>query len=370
MNRFHDVVCLGMVLTIGMAIGCGEKQEVEPKKKLVRPVRSQQVFLSGSNQVRTFSGTSQAGLEAKLSFKVSGTIQRLFVTVGDKIRRGQTIAVLDPRDYGIQVQRTEAALARAKASARSASADYTRVLALYENRNASRNDLDRARAAAESSRAEVASSTKELDLARLQLGYARLSAPATCFVASVPVEVNENVQAGQTVMEVVCGSRLEVKVSMPEAFIARVNNGMAVTVTFDAIPGRRFSAIVTKVGVATGRTATTFPVTVQLQQRVPGFRSGLAAEVTFQFESRRSEASILVPPVSVGEDREGRYVYVIADISGEIARVKRTPVVIGALHAEGLEIVDGLADGMRIVTAGVRRIHDGQRVRLMDDAAN
>ncbi len=369
MNRFRDSVSLGMIVITGMVIGCGEKPEVQ-SKAFVRPVRSQQVVLSGSDQVRTFSGTSQAGLEAKLSFKVSGTIQRLFVKVGDQVRQGQTIAVLDPRDYRIRVQRTEAALARAKASARSTSADYARVRTLYENRNASRNALDQARAAAESSRAEVGSNMKELELARLQLQYARLSAPATCHVASVPVEVNENVQPGQTVMEVVCGSRLEVKVSMPEAFIARVQKGTAVTVAFDAIPGRQFSAIVTKVGVATGRTGTTFPVTVQLQQHVPGFRSGLATEVTFRFEGRQGEARILVPPVSVGEDREGRYVYVIADVSGRTARVKRTPVVIGTLHAEGLEIVDGLVDGARIVTAGVRRIHDGQRVRLMDDVAN
>ena len=215
----------------GMFGGCGDSSRVEPEE-LIRPVRSQRVFLTGSDQVRTFSGTAQAGLEAKLSFKVSGTLQRLFVKVGDKIRQGQVIAALDPQDYDLQVQRAEAALARAKASARSAAADYSRVRALYENRNASRNDLDQARAAAESSRAEVASSTKDLELARLQLGYTRLSSPAACYVASVPVEVNENVQAGKIVMEVVCGSRLEVEVSMPEAFIARVKKGSAVTATF------------------------------------------------------------------------------------------------------------------------------------------
>jgi RND family efflux transporter MFP subunit len=184
------------------------------------------------------------------------------------------------------------------------------------------------------------------------------------------VEVNENVQVGKIVMEVVCGSRLEVEVGIPEVFIARVKKGSAVTATFDAIPGLRFPAVVTKVGVASGQTGTTFPVTVQLQQSVPGFRSGLAAEVTFRFEGRKGEARILVPSVAVGEDRDGRYVYVVEGIQDGHGRVKRRSVVIGELSAEGLEIIDGLSDGTRIVTAGVRRIHDGQQVRLMDDAAN
>lgn len=365
----HFPVFFCCVLISGSFSACGGQDQAE-QEELIRPVRSQQVFLSGSDQVRTFSGTAQAGLEAKLSFKVAGTIQRLMVKVGDKVRQGQVIAALDPQDYDLQVQRSEAALARAKASARSASADYSRVRALYENRNASRNDLDQARAAAESSRAEVASGSKDLELARLQLGYTRLNAPAACYVASAPAEVNENVKAGETIMEVVCGSRLEVEVGVPEVFIARVKKGSAVTATFDAIPGLQFPSIVTKVGVASGRTGTTFPVTVQLQQRVPGFRSGLAAEVIFRFEGRKGEARILVPSVAVGEDREGRYVYVLDELIDGVGRVTRTPVVIGELHAEGLEIIDGLSDGTRIVTAGVRRIHEGQQVRLMDQAVN
>lgn len=367
MKTFTDSLWLtSLCLVSGSLMACEQPTKSETQE-LLRPVRSQQVFLTGSNQVRTFSGTSQAGLEAKLSFKVAGTLQKLFVKVGDKVRQGQIIASLDVRDYDLRVQRAEAALARAKASARSAAADYARVRALYENRNASRNDLDQARGAAEASRAQVAASTKEWELDRLQLGYTRLSAPATCHVAAVPAEINENVQTGQTVIEVVCGSRLEVEVSVPEVFIARVQNGSAVKVAFDAIPGIQFSAVVTKVGVASGRTGTTFPVTVQLEQQVPGFRSGLAADVMFRFEGQKGRARILVPPVTVGEDREGRFVFVVEEIEGGLGIVHRKPVTVGELTAEGLEILDGLVDGERVVTAGVRRLKDGRKVRLMSE---
>ena len=352
------------VLLSGVLLGC-EQPPPSETPEVIRPVRSQRVFLTGSNQVRTFSGTAKAGLEAKLSFKVSGTVQRLLVRVGGKVQQGQVLATLDPRDYDLKVQRADAALARSKASARNTNADYSRVRALYENRNASRNDLDQARAAAESSRAEVASSTKELELARLQLGYARLSAPAACYVASVPVEVNENVQAGQTVMEVVCGSRLEVEVGVPEIFIAKITKGSTVTATFDAIPGIQFQAVVTKVGVASGRTATTFPVTVQLKQKVPGFRSGLAAEVTFAFKRRKGQARLLLPSVAVGEDRDGRFVFVVEERGEGLGIVHRKSVTTGELTPEGLEILDGLSDGERVVTAGVRRIQDGRTVRLL-----
>ena len=367
MSVIHPLMLFSCSVAVLAGFLSCHSDEPTKSEELIRPVRSQQVFLSGSNQDRTFSGTARGGLEAKLSFKVSGTLDKIYIKVGDRLRQGQIVAKLDPRDYALQVQRAEASLARSKATARNAAADYTRVRALYENRNASRTDLDEARAGAEASRAEVSSTRKDLELARLQLAYTKLVSPAACSVATVPVEVNENILANvSTITEVICGSRLEVEVSIPEVFIARVKKGSTVEVTFDAIPGLRFSAIVTKVGVASGQTATTFPVTVQLQQNIPGFRSGMAADVTFHFKSKKGRARILVPPVAVGEDREGRYVYVVETTEDGFGLVHRKPVTVGELTAEGLEILDGLSDGERLVTAGVRRLHDGRKVRLMD----
>ncbi len=332
--------------------------------EIIRPVRTQAVTLTNSTQVRTFSGFSKSGLEAKMSFKVQGTVKRLNVKVGDRIRGGQVLGTLDANDYRLEVQRAEAALIRSKAQERNARAEYDRVRALYENRNASRNDLDQARAAAESSRASVQSDMKGLEIARLRMSYTKLISPGACSVAAVPIEVNENVQAGQTILEVVCGSRLEIEVAVPELFIARVVKGSDVSVAIDSMPGTTLSAVVTKVGVSSGRSATTFPVTVQLREKVSGFRSGLAAQVTFVFAGNTDQPHILVPSVAVGEDREGRYVYVVEAVEEGIAIVNRTSVTVGELRPDGIEILDGIQDGQRIVTAGVRRLHHGQKVRI------
>ena len=359
-RAFCLVSSLGIMLSF---VSCqGEDPVIED---VLRPVRSQAVFFSNAEQVRTFSGVSKSGLEASLSFKVSGTVKRLPVKVGDKVRKNQRLAEIDPKDFRLEVQRAEASLSSAKAASRNARAEYARVRALYENRNASRNDLDQARATAESSNAQVQSEQKSLELAKLQLTYTRLLAPANCSVASVPTEVNENVQAGQTIVEVVCGSHLEVEVAVPEIFIAKITPQMPVTVAFDAITGNRFPAVVTKVSVSAGKNRTTFPVTVQLQTEVPGFRSGLASDVQFTFEGKKGEPRILVPSVAVGEDQEGPFVYLLEEQEDGTGIVRRQSVFVGELTPEGLEIVNGLKDGAHIVTGGVRRLHDSQPVRLM-----
>lgn len=365
-HAFGSIRALYLLGSLGVMFNLAACQSEEPHiPEVLRPVRSQTVFFSNAEQVRTFSGVAKSGLEASLSFKVSGTVKSLPVKVGDKVRKNQRLAEIDPKDFRLEVQRAEASLASAQAGSRNARAEYARVRALYENRNASRNDLDQARATAESSNAQVQSEQKSLELARFQLTYTRLLAPENCSVASVPSEVNENVQAGQTIVEVVCGSHLEVEVAVPENFIAKINPKMPVTVAFDAIPDNRFPAVVTKVSVSTGKNSTTFPVTVQLQTQVPGFRSGLASDVQFTFEGKRGEPRILVPSVAVGEDQEGSFVFLLEEQEDGTGIVRRQPVHIGELTPEGLEIVDGLRNGAHIVTGGVRRLHNSQPVRLM-----
>ncbi|MFQ5627374.1 MAG: biotin/lipoyl-binding protein [bacterium] len=114
-TEFRKSLLIIFLIVAGMAISCGEKKQEQ--QKTLRPVRYQQVYASGGNRVRTFSGSAQAGVESRLSFKVAGTVQRIAVQVGDRVRVGQLIAEIDPADFQLQVQKSEASLNQAKAQA-------------------------------------------------------------------------------------------------------------------------------------------------------------------------------------------------------------------------------------------------------------
>jgi RND family efflux transporter MFP subunit len=343
-------------------LSCGDDRP--PTEETLRPVRYTQVYSTGGNRTRTFSGIAKSGIESNLSFKVAGTVQQLPVKVGDKIRAGQTIARLDPEDYQLKVQQADAALTQAAAQERNASADYERIRTLYENNNASKSELDAKRALFESATAQVEAATKQLELARLQLSYTNLTSPAAGSIAAVFVEVNENVATGKSIVMLTGGSQIEVEVSIPEILIKDIHENDNVTVTFDAIPGKKYSATVSEVGVAAMTFATAFQVTVRLKESDVGVRSGMAAEVAFLFQSADQRERILVPPVAVTEDQRGRFVFVVEPADSGIATVHRRSVQIGELAAEGLEVFSGLADGDLVVTAGLSKIEDGQKVKL------
>jgi RND family efflux transporter MFP subunit len=202
------------------------------------------------------------------------------------------------------------------------------------------------------------------ELARLQLNYCKLTAPVDGAIATVNVEENENVGAGQTVVLLTSGEIPKVEISMPEILIAQIRKGDEVSVAFDAIGGRQFIGKVDEVGVASSRGATTFPVIVQLEKADSDILPGMIAEVAFNFAATDSREIFYVPSVAVREDHTGRYVYVVEPSGDEFGIVHKRFVEVGELTTRGLEILKGLEDSELIVTAGVSKLADGMKVRL------
>ena len=343
---------------------CEEPPQVEQTQ--VRPVRYARVVPQGNMEQRTYSGTARAELETDLSFKVAGTLLSRDANVGDSLVAGSLVGALEDTDYRVKLQEAAAGLARAQAEVRNAEASYDRTRELYENRNASRSDLDSARAAAESARAQVRASSQQLEAARLQLSYTRLTSPQECSVAEVFAEVNQNLSAGQPVIRVNCGQCAEVVVGVPEIDIARITQGTVVQVAIDAVPNEDLTGVVTEVGVASG--GTTYPVTIALQQSCAAVRSGMAADVVFRFPTTGPRGGLVVPSVSVGEDTGGRFVFVLEPAEEDaVWLAQRRAVEVAGPAGEGLLIRSGVNEGELIVTAGVRRLTDGQLVTLLSD---
>lgn len=355
------------VATCGLVLpACDPPAAVAPEP-IIRPVRTALVAETAAGRTRTFAGSSRPGQLSNLAFRVSGSLKTVHVNVGDKVDKGAPIATLDPSDYELQVEQAQASLAQAKAQRRNAKAQFARTRQLYESASASKADLDAARAGNDSASAAVRSIGKQLQLAKAQRGYTQLVAPLAGAIAAVHSEEGEVVAAGHPVVTLTAGSKPEVRVGVPEMLIGSVKEGAEVAVTFDALPGKELKAVVTEVGVAPEQGGSTYAVTARLVEADASVRAGLAAEVTFEFELEEGNGPrIMVPAFSVGEDDKGRYVWLVDAVASEpgFAVTRRVDVTVGELTGEGIEITEGLEAGDVLVTAGVSKINDGQRVRL------
>ncbi len=333
----------------------------------LRPVRYFMVDADSGMRVRSFSGLSKSSTESRISFKVAGTVTTVAVQIGQRLQAGDLIAELDRATFALQTQQAEAALVEARANFRRAEANYERTKGLYANDNASLNDLESARASAESAEAMVESASKALEIARLNESYTRLVADTDCSIASLDVEVNENVAAGQQIAVVSCGDQFEVTVDLPESLIGSVNVGTDATIQFGAIPDRTFFGKVSEVAVASAAGTAGFPVVIRILEKSAALRSGLAADVSFLFSADEADGTYVLPVTAVVNNSEGTYVFIAEPGGNGEAIVRRRPVQLGELTQLGIEIVDGVSIGDRVITAGISVIRDGQRVLLEAD---
>ena len=354
---------LTLLVATLMVSACGKSDD--PVEERLRPVRYMTVTDASVFRDRSFSGTSKSSRESRLSFKVSGTVVNVPVQIGQRLNAGDLIAEIDPASYVLQAQQAQASLVEAQANDRRAAANYERTKGLYANDNASLNDLESARAQAESVGAQVRAAGKTLEIARLNVSYTKLTADTDCSIALLDIEVNENVASGQQVAAVSCGDAFEVTVDLPESLIGSVNATTPVTVRFGSIPGQEFSGVISEVAVALAAGSAAFPIVIKIAENHPSLRSGLAADVTFQFDSAADKGRVVVPVTAVINDPDGTFVFVaeLAEIDGE-AIVRRRAVTLGELSQLGIEVIDGLNVGDRVVTAGVSVIRDGQRVLM------
>jgi RND family efflux transporter MFP subunit len=358
MAKKPTLIAMAAVLAM---VGCEDVQEAP---EVIRPVRYEVVEGSDSATRRTFSGVSKSGQESRLSFQVSGQVLEVPINVGDTVKKGDTIARMDPADYALQLQNAQASAAQSRAQERNAKATYERTRALYENQNASRQDLDADRTAYESGRAGLEASHQQVRLRQRQLGYTHLKAPETGTLATVDIEVNEYVQAGELVATLLAGDQIEVSVSVPASVIRSIKKGAEAKARFNSLGGKVFAGTVTEVGVASVGGATTFPVTVRLTEGQDQVRAGMSADVTFVFASEKEGPRYSLPISAVGEDREGRFVFILEKTGDALGTVHRTPVEVGEIVSDGIEILDGVKPGDLVVTAGVSRIYDALQVRV------
>lgn len=345
--------------------GCSGK---EVKEETVRPVFYQEVGKAPTQNVRSFSGVTQASTEVKLSFKVGGLIEQIPVDMGDTIKRGAVIARIDATDYRINYNKAEASLKNAEAQLAAAKSAFLRIENLYVNNNVSLSEYEKAKTQFESAETMVNTAQSQLNAAQNQMDYTALQAPFNGVVSSVMAKENEMTGAGLPVVVFVSMNNLEVKTAVPENTIGQISRGQEATVRFSALPENTFRGVVTEVSPGIPN-ASAFPVIVQLTESTSRLFPGMTGIVEFQLNGEDfSENRLAVATDAVGHDLKGDFVYVASKTEeNEIFVAEKRYVTLGELRAGGYEITGGLNQNERVITAGLSFLYDGRKVKLLDE---
>ena len=276
---------------------------------------------------------------------LAGTVLRVHVQEGDRVRQGQLLAELDARETRAQFERAQAVLANAETI-------FQRNEQLAANKIITDAEFQQSRSAY-----EVAKSDGEVW--RTRLAFTRITAPSPGVVTAKLIESGSAVSANQRTFDLADVSLLVVRVQVSELDVVHVKPGSDVSVVLDAYAADTVKGRVRRVFPSADAQSRLVPVEVALGAFPEGVvaRPGFLARVSFQLDKR--PGALVVPASAVGVGEEGQFVYVV-----DADSLLRRPVTVG-ISAEGfVEVQRGLSGGERVVTSGHTNLRPGARVRV------
>ena len=301
--------------------------------------------------------------KAALYAKVTGFLEKVYVDIGDVIKRGDVLAQLTVPEMLSELKRAEADVVKANANAELAAVTYKRLadLQTLEPGAITQQDVDLASAQLGIAHAEVQVAEATVTRFRTLLSYTTIRAPFAGTVKRRFVDTGMLITAGAThgepIVEVVRTDKLRLVIYIPESLTPYVRRGQKVLFTFDAFPGESFERTVSRVAGALMEDTRNMRVEIDIDNASGKFLPGMYATVHLAFKDISDALTIPATAVQVKEGKT--YICTVED-----GGIHWIPVTI--LQDDGAEVVVAgeLRPGAAVVVAGPTLLEEGQKVQM------
>ncbi len=349
------------VITTVLTTGCSEKVQ-EVKKVEVRPVKTIVVEAPDAGGIRYFPARVDANKKAEIAFRVSGKVAKLLVKEGDRVKKGDLIATLDPTEFQLKVNNKKALFTRA-------GKDYKRGKELVEEGNISRVDFDRIEA-------NYQTSQSDFKLAKQQLAYTKLKAPFDGTIARRHIQSFEEIQSKQSIVTLNDNQILEVKFDIPERLLLglkikeqaegrKLEDDIPVSASFQGGSNKQYPLKFKEISTKADAKTQTFNVTYIMPKPVgiivlPGMSASVRVDIT-SFKNKDTAFYLPVTAVVANADLNAT----VWEVDEKSMMVHPVPVKVADMKGQLIRIVDGLTAGQRVVITGVPFLYEGLKVSFM-----
>jgi membrane fusion protein, macrolide-specific efflux system len=358
------VVALLAIVFFVKRSGAGRK---EVDSSLIVPVKKKDLEIEVIE-----TGKVQPRERVEIKSKVAGQVQKVLVEEGAQVVKGQLLIRLDPTDFRRDVAKCEADVERAAAEVAAAEnalefakLNLERRKRGLEGRGVAQIDVDAAESelrgkqvALKTANAVLSGYKVALGAAQDRLRYTEIVSPLDGTIIEKGIQPGEvvtpGVQAtfeGKALLTVAQMLPLIVKADLNQIDVAKVKLGQKVTLTLDALPGKTYEGVVTKVAPASilpkGKDVDVFPVEATLTKGDASIKPGMTADVRIHIETR---PSVLALPIEAVVKETGKsYVTRVTDGPDGKPRTDKVEVKPGARNDREVELTAGLKEGDRVL---------------------
>jgi membrane fusion protein, multidrug efflux system len=336
---------VAIAILIAMITGCshdkpeGTKilQSVKVKTALVQSVKND--YNLG------YSGTVEASQVIPLNFKTAGTVDKIYVDVGDLVRKGQLLASLDQSD---------------------AQNVYNAMLAKYQQAEDAFNRLKIVHDAGSlpeikwvEMKSDLEQAKSSFDLSKNNLEKCSLISPVDGIVGRRSIEPGQtSVSITLAPIEIVKIETVLVKISSPENEINRILNGQKADITVAALDDKKYEGMVTNISPVAEMISRTYTVKISVTNTDRDLKPGMVCDVSLGIET--GTAMLVVPYKAVSMDSAGNnYVFVVLP---DNTTVRKQNITVGKYYGSGIVINGGLSEGQVIVCEGGEKLSDNSLI--------
>lgn len=325
--------------------------------EVIRPVRVIEIQSSGSTFEESFSGQIEPRFQANLSFQVGGKLVNRLVDVGDRVKKGQVLAKLDPQDLGLALQAAQAQFDAAATEHAQLKTDLDRAKTLKQQNFISQAELDRRQLAFDAAASRLSQARAQLSTQSNQRQYGDLRAPNDGVVAAVYAEAGQVMAPGQAVLQWANESEVQVRMAVPESRVTDIKLGQEASVLLWS--GKEtLQAKVREVSPLADPVTRTFSVLLDVIDPGKATRFGMSATIQF---SKAAQSNVFKLPIqALVAEHTGAFVWVFDEAQGLVNKRSVTPYDVSE---SDFLVKDGLKNGELIVTAGTHVLNEGQKVR-------
>ena len=358
-----------LLLAVALLSGCSsERETVSAAPETISDVSVQPVHRASVPDLLEAVGTVRAAQTSQLASQMMGNLVAIRAREGDRVRRGQVLAVLDDAQPRANLDRATAAelasgkeIAAADSDFALAEATYKRYQTLFERKSVSPQEFDEvkaryegAQARREMARAGQSQAKAAVEQARTAAGYARILAPFDGVVTEKKVDVGTLASPGMPLFTVEDVRRYRLEATVNESDLRFVRMGQQVPVLIDAMGDQEISARVVEIVPAADPASRSFLVKIELPAN-SSLRSGLFGRAHFV---RGEHTSLLIPRASIVERGQLQGVYVLGQ--NRVATLRY--ITLGKPTGQQVEVLAGLQDGETIVAAPGDRELSGKKI--------
>lgn len=311
--------------------------------------------------VMPLSGSVEGLTSSIISSRFSGQVTNVCVEDGQTVSKGQPLFVMDTVELRNALRVAQNSVNQARAKYANDCDEFGRYQILFDRGAYSRQQLETARTKMLASQADYDSAQANLSSAEKQVAEATVVSPVDGVIANKNLTNGQNVSAGNQLMTVEQLEAVHVVINVEQRDMAYLKMGDSVTVTVDAYPDKTFTGIVDVISPVAGKENRMFRVKVKVDNPEMLLKPGMFVQVQLNLGAPKMVLS--VPQKAVLGQKGVQYVFTVED-----GKAKKIRVEAGDIVGDRLEIVDGVSEGMTILTDNLDKLKDGNPVQLGEEA--